>query len=145
MDRKTSGLLEFSYPAERASSGTCCTPVAELPVLAGMHEVLAPPIAGMLVQGPVAFHHIAGVDVPVAEALLHRLAVVAELHHLTLEVRALVDAQAVPPPTVLEGKSKNENVLNVLHSKTCHTSQLCAAIDVCISVNTSDQYPIPYC
>lgn len=102
MDRKTSGPSKFSYPAEGASRGTCCAPVAELPVLAGMHKVLAPSIAGMLIQGPVAFHHIAGVDVPAAEALLHGFAVVTKLHHLTLEVWALIDAQAVLPPTVLE-------------------------------------------
>lgn len=57
----------------------------------------------MFVQGPVAIHHVAGVDVLVAEALLHRHAVVAELHHLALEVRTLVDAQAVLSPTVLDG------------------------------------------
>lgn len=57
----------------------------------------------MFVQGPVAIHHVAGVDVLVAEALLHGHAVVTELHHLALEVRTLVDAQAVLSPTVLEG------------------------------------------
>lgn len=57
----------------------------------------------MFVQGPVAIHHVAGVDVLVAEALLHGHAVVAELHHLALEVRTLVDAQAVLTPTVLDG------------------------------------------
>lgn len=104
MERKTVGGLKLSYPAEGPGSGTCCTPVAELPVLAGMHKVLAPSKTRMLVQGPVAVHHVAGVDVLVAEALLHGLAVVAELHHLALEVRALVDAHAVLPPTVLEGE-----------------------------------------
>lgn len=104
MDRKTTGHLKLSYPAEGPGSGAGCTPVTELPVLAGMHEVLAPPVAGILVQGPVAIHHVAGIDVPAVETLLHGLAVVTELHHLALEVRALVDAQAVRSPAVLQGE-----------------------------------------
>lgn len=101
MDRKTAVHLELSYPAEGAGGGARCTPVTELPVLARTHEVLASPVTGMLIQGPVTFHHFAGVDVPVAEALLHRLAVVTELHHLALEIRTLVDAHTVLPSTVL--------------------------------------------
>lgn len=131
MDRNTTGHLKLGDPAEGPGSGTCCTPVAELPVLARVHEVLAPPIAGMLVQGPVAVHHVAGVDVPVAEVLLHGLAVVAKLHHLALEVRTLIDAQAVLPPAVLWGKSKER----ILRSKPCNTILLCLTIDVCITVN----------
>lgn len=119
MDRKTTGCLKLGYPAEGAGSGARRTPVAELPVLAGMHKVLAPPIAGMLVQGPVAVHHVAGVDVPVAEALLHGLAVVAELHHLALEVRALINAQAVLSPAVLQGEKARKGSY-VLKTDMCY-------------------------
>lgn len=49
----------------------------------------------MLVEGPVALHDVAGVDVTAAEMILHRITVVTKLHHLTLEVGALVDAYAV--------------------------------------------------
>lgn len=111
MDRKTIGHLKLCDPAEGASGGTRCTPVAELPVLAGRHEVLASPIAGMLIQGPVAIHHVAGIDVPVAEALLHGHAVIAELHHLALEVRTLVYAQAVLSPAVLEGEMQERGLI----------------------------------
>lgn len=117
MDRKTTGRLKLGYPAEGASGGTRCAPFVELPVLARTHEVLAPPIAWMLVHGPVAVHHVAGVDVPVAETILHRLAVVAEFHHLALEVRTLVDADTVLPPAVLEEEKQERD----LTSTQCNT------------------------
>lgn len=116
----TSGHLKLSYPAEGAGGGARRTPVAELPVLAGRHEVLAPPVAGMLIQGPVAVHHFAGVDVLVVETLLHGLAVVAELHHLALEFRTLVNAHAVLPSTVLEKEMqwKKKGILCCKQSNT---------------------------
>lgn len=52
-------------------------------------------VVGVLVQGPVTVHDVAGVDVTAAEMILHRLTVLAELHHLALEVGPLVDAYAV--------------------------------------------------
>lgn len=58
-------------------------------------------VVGVLVKGPVAVQHVAGVDVVAAEKILHRLAVVAELHHLALKVRLLVDAHAIGPLTYL--------------------------------------------
>ena len=65
----------------------------------------------MLVQGPVAVHDVAGVDVAAAEVILHRVTVLAELHHLALEVGPLVDAHAVGPLAGLEehggGESNN--------------------------------------
>lgn len=59
----------------------------------------------MLIEGPVAIHDVARVDVTAAEMILHRLAVIAELHHLTLEVGTLVDAHAVRALAGLEKHS----------------------------------------
>lgn len=87
--------LKLSDPSEGAGGGAGGPPVAELAVLAGPHEVLVATVVGMLVEGPVAVHDVAGVDVTAAEVVLHGLAVVAELHHLALEVGPLVDADAV--------------------------------------------------
>lgn len=63
-------FLKVSDPAEGPSGGTGGSPVAELPVLARPHEVLASPVIGMLVKGPVAVHDVAGVDVAAAESVL---------------------------------------------------------------------------
>lgn len=52
-------------------------------------------VVGVLVKGPVALQDIAGVDVVAAEKILHWLTVVAELHHLALEVGPLIDAHAI--------------------------------------------------
>ena len=52
-------------------------------------------VVGLLEEDPGAVEHLAGVDLAVAEAVGQRGAVVAELHHLTHEVRPLVDAYAV--------------------------------------------------
>lgn len=54
-------------------------------------------VVGVLVEGPVAVQDIAGVDVVAAEKILHRLAVVAEFHHLALKVRLLIDAHTIRP------------------------------------------------
>lgn len=60
----------------------------------------------MLVESPVAVHHVAGVDVMTVELILHRITVIAELHHLALEVGASVDAEAVGALTGLRTHSE---------------------------------------
>lgn len=87
--------LKISDSAEGAGGGTGGSPVAELAVLPRPHEILAPAVIGVLVESPVAVHHVAGVDVMTVETISHRITVIAELHHLALEVGASVDAEAV--------------------------------------------------
>lgn len=94
--------LKICDSAEGAGGCAGGPPVTELAVLSRPHEVLTTTVVGVFVEGPVAFHHIAGVDVAAAEVILHRLAVIAELHHLTLEVGSLIDAHAVGALTGLK-------------------------------------------
>lgn len=100
--RKTvADFLKISDSPEGASVGAGSTPVAEFAVLARPEEELTAPVVGMLVQGPVSLNDVAGVDVVVREALLDRLAVIGELHHVTLEFRALIDAHPIRTTTGL--------------------------------------------
>lgn len=98
--------LKISDSAEGPSGGTGGPPVTKLAVLPRPHKVLAPTVIGVLVQSPVAVHHVAGVDVMTVEMILHRITVVAELHHLSLEVGAPVDAEAVGALTGLRTHSE---------------------------------------
>lgn len=97
--------LELCDSAEGASGGAGGPPVTELAVLPGLHEVLPATVVWVLVEGPVAVHDIAGIDVTAPKMILHRLAVLTELHHLTLEVGSLVDAHAVGPLAGLDEHS----------------------------------------
>lgn len=94
--------LKLCDSAEWSIDGAVGPPVAELPVLSGPHEELLASVSGLVIHGPESFHHVAGVDVAAAEVILHRLAVFTELHHVTLEVGSVVDANAVGPPSGLE-------------------------------------------
>lgn len=93
--------LKISDPAEGPGAGTGGPPVTELSVLPRLHKVLAPAVIGVLVESPVAIHHIAGVDVMTVEMISHRITVIAELHHLALKVGASVDAEEVGAVTGL--------------------------------------------
>lgn len=55
-------------------------PVTTGPVLSGSQEILSSPVVRVLVEDPVTLHDIAGVNVTVAEALIHIGAVICELH-----------------------------------------------------------------
>lgn len=106
--------LELCDSAEGASGGAGGPPVTELAVLPGLHEVLPATVVWVLVEGPVAVHDIAGIDVTAPKMILHRLAVLTELHHLTLEVGSLVDAHAVGPLAGLdEHRSKVKHKFRV--------------------------------
>lgn len=93
--RLSNNYLKICDSAEGAGGSAGGSPVTELAVLPGPHKVLAPAIIGVLVEGPVAIHHVAGVDVMAVEMILHWITVIAELHHLALEVGASVDTDAV--------------------------------------------------
>lgn len=105
---KWDSWLKICDSAEGPGGGASGPPVTELAVLSRPHEVLAATVIGVLVEGPVAIHDVAGVDVTAAEMILHWLAVVAELHHLTLEVGTLVDADAVGALAGLEMYSETK-------------------------------------
>lgn len=92
---KRDSWLKICDSAEWSSSSTGSTPVAKLAVLSRSHEVLATTVVGVLIEGPVALHYIAGVDVPAAEMILYWLTVITEFHHLTLEIGTLIDADTV--------------------------------------------------
>lgn len=58
-------------------------PLTTSPVLSRAQEVLASPVVCVLIEDPVTFHDVAGVNVMEAEALVHIGAVVHELHHVS--------------------------------------------------------------
>ena len=67
------------------------THVPEAPVLSRPQVHHPAPEVGLLVQQPVAVHHLAGHAVGHAVAVLDVVAVVSQLVHLTAEVLPLVD------------------------------------------------------
>lgn len=88
-------LCLHSDASDGAHPRTHTSPLIEPPVFTRAHQVLAAPVMGMLVEDPVAFLHIAGVDVVVVEALIQGGAVVSQLHHLASELRALINHHSV--------------------------------------------------
>lgn len=70
-------------------------PVTTGPVLPRPQEILSSLVVGMLVEDPETFQNVAGVNITVAEALVHVGAVVHELHHVSHEVRPVVDPHLV--------------------------------------------------
>lgn len=58
-------------------------PVTTGPVLARAQEILSSLVVGMLVEDPETFQNVAGVNITVAEALVHVGAVIHELHHVS--------------------------------------------------------------
>lgn len=82
--------LKLCDPAEGADAGRGRAPVAVLPVLASLQEVLLPPVVGQVVEHPGAVGHHTGVGLTELEGVVHGGAVVGALHHLAAEVRPLV-------------------------------------------------------
>lgn len=80
---------------DRAHPGAHASPLMKPPVFTGTHQVLAPPVVGVLVEDPVAVLDLAGVDVVEVEAFEQRGAVVGQLHRLASELRALEDRHSV--------------------------------------------------
>lgn len=87
-------------------------PFAARPVLAGPQHVLAPLKVWVLIEDPVTFHDVAGVNLAGAEALQHVGAVVHELHHVSHQIRPVVDPQPVGS-SILRVKI-NESVIIML-------------------------------
>lgn len=75
-------------------------PVTTSPVLSRAHEILSSPVVRVLVEDPVTFQNVAGVNIIVAEAFIHVGAVIYELHHVSHEVRPVVDPHLVGSPVL---------------------------------------------
>ena len=69
--------------------------VPEAPVLSGPHVHHPASVVGLLVHQPVAVHHVAGLAVIHAVAVLDVVTVLHQLIHLTTEVLLLVDLHPV--------------------------------------------------
>lgn len=82
-------MSDGSHPGIQAS------PLIKPPVFTGAHQVLASPVMGVLIEDPVAVHHVAGVDVAEMEAFGQGGAVVSQLHRLASKLWALIDPQSV--------------------------------------------------
>lgn len=65
------------------------------PVVPRPQQVLPPTVVGHLVQDPVALQHAEGVDLTEVEAVVHRGAVLRELHHLAPVIFPLVESDSV--------------------------------------------------
>lgn len=63
--------LKLCDPAEGSHTGRGCTPVAVLPVLAPLQEVLLSPVVGKVVEHPGAIGHHAGVGLAELEGVVH--------------------------------------------------------------------------
>lgn len=110
---KPGSRLKICDSAEGPGGGTGSPPVTELAVLSRPQEVLTTTVVRVLVEGPVALHDVAGVDVTAVEVFLHWLTVLAELHHLPLEVGTLVNADAVGALAGLEMHSEGQYQIRI--------------------------------
>ena len=97
--------LEIHETPDGADPGAHGVPLAEAPVLAGPQVVVAPPVVGVLVQQPVAIHHVAGVEVGEAEAVHEVGAVLHQLHHLTPHVEVLEQPHPEAAAVLEDGQS----------------------------------------
>ena len=119
--------LEIREAPDGADPGAVAAPLAEAPVLAGLQVVVAPPVVGMLIQQPVAVHHVAGVEVGQTETVHEVRAVVGQLHHLASHVEVLVQPH-LGAAAVLRGeggRSKGHNPAKCSFSFTNPIRSLC--------------------
>lgn len=70
-------------------------PVTTGPVLSRAQEILASPIVRVLVEDPVTLQDTAGVNVTIAEAVIHIGAVIHELHCVSQQVGPIIDPHPV--------------------------------------------------
>lgn len=81
--------------SEGTDSWADATPVAVSPVLSGPQVVRSALVVGLVVEQPVAVHHITGVEVGHAEVVLDIWTVVHQLVHLARHVGAFVKPHPV--------------------------------------------------
>ena len=112
------------------------SPVAVSPVLPGTQVVHPALVVGLIVQQPVAVHHVAGVEVGHAEVVLDVGAVVHQLVHLAGHVEAFVEPHPVGTSVLTQDRKTllidvqesslilklliyKERALNILKNTTC--------------------------
>lgn len=106
--REPTGLVEVGDASQGAEGRAGAAPLAVPPVLAGPQEVLAAPVVRVLVQYPVALHHVDGGDVTGVESLVQVRAVILQLQVLAAEVGLLKDLHPVVAVVLREWTSKRE-------------------------------------
>ena len=82
--------------AERPNLREHGSPLGEVTVLCFFQQVLAATVAGELVEDPSPIQDIGRMDLTVVPALRHVGQILANLHHLAAEVRALIDTHPEP-------------------------------------------------
>lgn len=93
----------FGEALEGLDSRTDGTPVARLAIFPFLQEVLASAVVGVFVENPPAVVDLTGVDLPPAELLQERGAVLRGLVGLAPKVGLLVELHLVLGPTGLQG------------------------------------------
>lgn len=96
-------VKSFGEASEGLDRRTDGAPVSGLTVFPLLQEVLASAVVGVLVENPPAVEDLAGVDLPPAELLQERGAVLCGLEGLAPEVCLLIQLHLVQGPTCLEG------------------------------------------
>lgn len=88
-------LFELCDTAHRTNASAHAAPVGGVVVGAGPQDVLASAVVRVLVEDPVALHHVTGGDAAYLELVLQVGAVLAQFHHLASKVIPLEELQAV--------------------------------------------------
>lgn len=87
-------MFKLRDAAHRANAGAHAAPVGGVVVGAGPQDVLASTVVRVLVEDPVALHHVAGGDTTHLELVLEIGAVLTQFHHLASKVAPLKELQA---------------------------------------------------
>lgn len=84
---------KLSDPAEGANARRGCPPVGVLPILSPFQQILAPSVVGEVVKHPDAIGHSAGIHLAQLVGVIHRGTIIRTFHHLSTEVRPLIQPQ----------------------------------------------------
>lgn len=87
--------VEVSDSSEGTDSRADASPVAVSPVLSRPQIVRSALVVGLVIQQPVAIHHITGVEVRHVETVLDIWTVVLQLMHLAGHVGAFVKPHSI--------------------------------------------------
>lgn len=96
----------FGEALEGLDCRTDSTPVARLAVFPFLQKILASAVVGVLVENPPAIVDLTGVDLPPAELLQERGAVLCGLVGLAPKVSLFIKLHLVLGPTGLEGDER---------------------------------------
>lgn len=100
----------FSEASKRLDSRTGSTPIPRLAVFSLLQEVLTSTVVGVLVENPPTVVDLTGVDLPPAELLQKRGAVLCGLQGLAAKVCLLIKLHLVLGPTGLDGEGGRKEV-----------------------------------